>query len=56
MVIRSLQTLTHGEKASSINIMTRVDNDSYTWRSTGREVGGRLLPDRGPITVVRQRE
>lgn len=55
-VIRSLQTLTHGEKASSINIITRLDNDSFTWQSTGREIDGRLLPDRGPITVVRQNE
>lgn len=53
-VIRSLQTLSTGEKASSINILTPIDENSFRWQSTGREVGGRVLPDLGPVTVVRQ--
>ncbi|MFV2069730.1 MAG: SgcJ/EcaC family oxidoreductase [Pirellulales bacterium] len=55
-IVRSLQTLNSGEKASSINIITPSDSDSFTWQSTGREIDGRLLPDVGPVTVVRESE
>ncbi len=53
-VIRTSQVLGSGERASAINIITRIDNDRFTWRSTVREVGGELLPDIGEYTVVRQ--
>ena len=53
-VIRTSQVLGGGERASAINIITRIDDDQFTWRSTAREVDGQLLPDLGVYTVVRQ--
>jgi uncharacterized protein (TIGR02246 family) len=47
-------TLGTGEKASSINIYTYVDPNSFTWQSVGRAVGGELLPDIDEVTVVRR--
>jgi uncharacterized protein (TIGR02246 family) len=53
-VIRASQVLGGGERASAINVLTRIDEDQFTWRSTAREVDGELLPDLGVFTVVRQ--
>ncbi len=43
-----------GQKASSLNIYTYVDPNSFTWQSVGREVDGELLPDIDEVTVVRK--
>lgn len=43
-----------GEKASSMNIYTYVDPNSFTWQSVGRETNGELLPDIDEVTVVRK--
>lgn len=50
-----VQTLSDGTRASAVNIYTPSDATHYTWESTGREVGGELLPDIGPITVERKK-
>jgi hypothetical protein len=34
--------------------MTRVDDNSFNWRSTQRAVGGDLLPDVDEVRVVRK--
>ena len=47
-------TLGTGEKASSINIYTYVDPNSFTWQSVSREVDGEPLPDTDEVTVVRK--
>jgi uncharacterized protein (TIGR02246 family) len=47
-------TLGTGQKASSINIYTRVDPNSFTWQSVSRAVDGELLPDIDEVTVVRR--
>ncbi len=47
-------TLGTGEKASSINIYTYVDPNSFTWQSVSHEVNGELLPDIDEVTVVRK--
>lgn len=52
--IRTLQILANGEKASGINIMTKVDDNTFTFRSLGREIDGELLPGIDEITVVRK--
>jgi hypothetical protein len=52
--IRALRVLPDGRKASAVNVLTHVDDNSFTWESTGREVDGELLPNLGPITVVRK--
>lgn len=54
-VVETSQVLMDGRRASSINIYTPVDKDKYTWQSTGRAVGGEILPDIEPVTVVRKK-
>lgn len=44
-VVEMAQTLSDGQKASAINVYTQTSPNSYTWESTGREVGGVMLPD-----------
>lgn len=44
-------TLGDGRNASSINIYTPVDNNSYTFASVEREVDGEILPDMNPVIV-----
>ena len=53
-IVKSSQVLQGGARASSINIITRIDNNSFTWQSTGREIDGELQPSIGPVTVVRK--
>jgi uncharacterized protein (TIGR02246 family) len=52
-VVRSSFVLNTGEKASSINIFTPIDEGSFSWQSIGRQRGGELLPNVGPVTVYR---
>lgn len=51
--VKVKSTLGTGRKASSINIYTYVDPDSFTWRSVSREVDGELLPDVEEVAVIR---
>ncbi len=46
-------TLSDGRVASSINRYTFVDDHTYTFDSTEREVDGEILPDMDPVTVKR---
>jgi len=54
--IRSMQNLHDGRKASAVNTLTYVDENTFTWESEHRQVGGEVLPDIEPITVVRKHE
>lgn len=54
--IRTSQIMNDGARASSINIITMVDDNTIRWQSIGREVDGELQPDVGPVTVVRASE
>lgn len=51
--IQNNGTLTDGRKATSLNILTYVDADSFKWESVNREVDGELLPNVDEVTVVR---
>ena len=53
-VATSSQILKGGKRASSINILTPVDENSFTWQSVGREVDGELLPNTPKVTIVRK--
>ena len=53
-VARVSQVLADGARASSINIMTQLDENSFTFQSTGREVDGELLPGIAPVKIVRK--
>ena len=53
-LIQSTATLPDGGKATSLNIMTKLDNNSFTWESVNREIDGELQPNAEPVTVVRK--
>lgn len=53
-IIKTSRTLSGGEKASAINVITPVDRNSFTWQSTGREIDGELQPNIDEVTVVRK--
>ncbi len=46
-------TLASGSRSSATHIYNQVDNDTYTFSSTSRDVDGRLLPNIGPFTFKR---
>jgi uncharacterized protein (TIGR02246 family) len=52
--VKVKSTLGTGQRASSINIYTYVNPNSFTWQSVSREVDGELLPDIDEVTVVRK--
>jgi hypothetical protein len=54
--IRAKYTLPDGARGSATNVMRRIDDDTFTWRSANRIIGGTLQPDIDEVTVVRKRE
>ncbi|HEX7448791.1 MAG TPA: SgcJ/EcaC family oxidoreductase [Pirellulales bacterium] len=48
------QVLADGRSASSTNVYTQIDDDTFTWQSIDRDVDGERLPDVAPVTVVRK--
>ncbi|HEX2476702.1 MAG TPA: SgcJ/EcaC family oxidoreductase [Lacipirellulaceae bacterium] len=53
-LIQQVGTLPDGRKTSAVNIMTQIDNDSYTWQSVSREVDGEVLPNIEEVQIVRE--
>jgi uncharacterized protein (TIGR02246 family) len=53
-LIQSTATLPDGGKATSLNIMTKLDNNSFSWESVNREIDGELQPNAERVTVVRK--
>lgn len=53
--VQSTGTLPDGGKTSSVNIITCVDDNAFTWQSVNRMAGGELLPNIDEVPVVRQR-
>lgn len=43
-----------GGKSSSVNVITYVNDDKFTWQSLNRMAGGELLPNVDEVVVVRQ--
>lgn len=52
-IVDSAATLPDGRRASSVNVMTVVDDNSVLWKITGREVDGEILPDLPEVKVSR---
>ncbi len=48
-------TLADGRKASATHVYTKIDNNTFTFASEGRDIGGVVLPNIGPFKVVRKR-
>ena len=53
-LVKNSQKLRDGRRASSINIITYIDEDTFSWESTGREIDGQMQPSVDPVTVVRK--
>jgi uncharacterized protein (TIGR02246 family) len=51
--IKNVYTLADGRKATAVNIYKKINDNSYTWASVGRDVNGEILPDIEPVTVTR---
>ncbi len=52
--IQTMGTAPDGSKSSSVNIITLVDDNTFTWQSINRQAGGELLPNVDEVVVVRQ--
>jgi uncharacterized protein (TIGR02246 family) len=52
--IQNSATLQDGGKATSLNIMTKLDDDSFKWESVNRDIDGELQPNVDPVIVVRK--
>jgi hypothetical protein len=53
-VIQQTGTLPDGRKSSETNIIKRVDDNSFTWKSVQRAVQDDLLPDVDEVLIVRK--
>ena len=51
--IASRGTLPDGGKASSVNVITPLDDDQYKWRSISRMANGKMLPNIDEVVIVR---
>jgi len=46
-------SLPDGTKTSATNVLTKIDDDKFTWASRNRVVGDQQVPDVDDITIVR---
>lgn len=46
--------LADGRSATMVNVIKPVDENSFTWQTIERTVGGELLPNVGEVQIVRQ--
>ncbi|WP_254508505.1 SgcJ/EcaC family oxidoreductase [Anatilimnocola floriformis] len=54
--VQTTGTANDGRKASSVNIITLVNNDQFTWQIVNGQIGDELLPNTDAVLVVRQKE
>ncbi len=52
-IISAKGTLADGGRGSAVNIIHKIDDNSYTWSSTNRDVDGEMLPDVDDVKMVR---
>lgn len=52
--VETLFTLPDGRKGSAVHIYTSIDSDTFTFSSEDRDVDGNMLPNIGPIKMVRK--
>ena len=55
-IIKQHGTLSDGGKTTATNILTEIDNDSYTWESINREIDGEMQPNVEEVLIVRKTE
>jgi len=52
-VIEATGVFRNGSESASVNILTPIDADSFTWQSVKRTLDGVSLPDTPPVKIVR---
>jgi uncharacterized protein (TIGR02246 family) len=52
--IRNNGVLGDGRKASAVNTIKKIDDNSFTWQTTERTAGGELLPNVDEVLIVRK--
>lgn len=52
-IVETAAVLPDGRKASSINIMKLLDDNTMTWQITGRDVDGEILPNLPEVKITR---
>jgi uncharacterized protein (TIGR02246 family) len=52
--IRNRGTLSDGRATTMVNVMKKVDDNSFTWQTIERTAGGELLPNIDEIQIVRR--
>lgn len=55
-LVKASFVLADGARASSLNVYTYVDANTFRWQSTNREIAGELQPSIPEVTVVRQKQ
>jgi uncharacterized protein (TIGR02246 family) len=53
-LIQQVGTLPDGKKSTALHIITKIDDDSFTWQSVNRDVDGEILPNVEEVLVVRK--
>ena len=53
-LVRGVRVLADGRRGSSTTVIEQVDDNTFTMRSIGRQLDGELMPNIGPIKVVRK--
>ena len=53
-IVNNKGVLADGRKASAVNVIKAVDDDSFTWQTISRTAGGELLPNVDEVLVVRK--
>jgi uncharacterized protein (TIGR02246 family) len=52
--VKFVQLLPDGRRAAATNVYTRIDADTFQWKSIGRKVDGAAVAEIGPIRAVRR--
>ena len=52
--IQNKGILADGRKASMVNVIKQVDQNSFTWQTVERTAGGELLPNIDEVLIVRE--
>jgi uncharacterized protein (TIGR02246 family) len=52
--IQQTGTLPDGSRSSAVNVMKKLDDNSFSWQSVQRSVNGDMLPDVEEVIVVRK--
>ena len=54
--VRQTGVLADGQTTSATNILTKLNDNEFTWQSVHREAGGKILPNTNEIMVIRKQD